>query len=86
MIKMYKIKIKSKIAAGLWEDNVLICTVLLYKTFDTYFGNPCSFTGDSLESAPLERSYKCRVLGHYSESVPWNPFDRNAIGMMSVKL
>ncbi|XP_021923906.1 DENN domain-containing protein 5A isoform X4 [Zootermopsis nevadensis] len=38
--------------------------------------------GDNLESTPLERSYKCQVLGHYPESVLWNPFDRNAVGML----
>jgi len=41
-------------------------------------------TGDNLESTPLERSYKCQVLGHYPEAVLWNPFDKNAVGMVSV--
>jgi hypothetical protein len=40
-------------------------------------------TGDNLESTPLDRSYKCQVLGHYPEAVLWNPFDKNAVGMVS---
>lgn len=43
-----------------------------------------SVTGDNLEVTPLERSYKCQVLGHYPESVLWNPFDKNAVGMVGV--
>jgi poly(3-hydroxybutyrate) depolymerase len=43
-----------------------------------------SATGDNLEATPLERSYKCHVLGHYPESVLWNPFDKNAVGMVSL--
>ncbi|XP_066992829.2 DENN domain-containing protein 5B [Anabrus simplex] len=38
--------------------------------------------GDSLLSTPLDRSYKCKVLGHYPDNVPWNPFDKNAVGML----
>ncbi|XP_021965831.1 DENN domain-containing protein 5B isoform X2 [Folsomia candida] len=29
--------------------------------------------------APLERSYKPKILAHYPESVPWNPFDPDAV-------
>jgi hypothetical protein len=43
-----------------------------------------SGTGDNLEATPLERSYKCHVLGHYPESVLWNPFDKNAVGMVGL--
>jgi hypothetical protein len=43
-----------------------------------------SATGDNLEATPLERSYKCHVLGHYPESVLWNPFDKNAVGMVGL--
>lgn len=43
-----------------------------------------SVTGDNLEVTPLERSYKCQVLGHYPESVLWNPFDKNAVGMVGL--
>ncbi|KAJ9601188.1 hypothetical protein L9F63_000656, partial [Diploptera punctata] len=43
---------------------------------------PDRFAGDNLESTPLERSYKCHVLGHYPEGVTWNPFDKNAVGML----
>jgi hypothetical protein len=34
--------------------------------------------------SPLERSYKCKILGHYPKSVPWNPFDSDAISTVSV--
>ncbi|GAU98066.1 hypothetical protein RvY_09263-2 [Ramazzottius varieornatus] len=37
-------------------------------------------SGDSV--APLERSYQCRVLAHYPEFVPWNPFDEKAVRML----
>jgi hypothetical protein len=43
-----------------------------------------SATGDNLEATPLERSYKCHVLGHYPESLLWNPFDKNAVGMVGL--
>ncbi|XP_073997603.1 DENN domain containing pinstripe isoform X3 [Rhodnius prolixus] len=42
---------------------------------------PDNFAGDHLRT-PLERSYKCKVLGHYPESVPSNPFDKDAVGML----
>ncbi|XP_044737255.1 DENN domain-containing protein 5B isoform X2 [Chrysoperla carnea] len=38
--------------------------------------------GDSLQSSPLERAYKTKVLGHYPENVTWNPFDPQAIGLL----
>ncbi|CAG2064752.1 unnamed protein product, partial [Timema podura] len=40
-------------------------------------------SGDNLQITPLERSYKSKVLGHYPENVPWNPFDKNAVCMAS---
>lgn len=43
---------------------------------------PDSFAGDTLHSTPLERPYKSKVLGHYPENVPWNPFDKDAVGML----
>ena len=32
---------------------------------------------------PLERSFKCRVLAHYPDYVPWNSFDEKAVRMVS---
>ncbi|XP_066906061.1 DENN domain-containing protein 5B isoform X2 [Halyomorpha halys] len=43
---------------------------------------PDSFAGDTLQSTPLERPYKCKVLGHYPENVSWNPFDKDAVCML----
>ncbi|XP_054266195.1 DENN domain-containing protein 5B isoform X4 [Macrosteles quadrilineatus] len=43
---------------------------------------PDTFAGDNLHSSPLERPYKCKVLGHYPENVTWNPFDKDAVGML----
>ncbi|KAJ8675599.1 hypothetical protein QAD02_011385 [Eretmocerus hayati] len=37
---------------------------------------------DSLQCTPLDRAYKSKVLGHYPESVPWNPFDEHAVCML----
>lgn len=42
-------------------------------------------SGDNLHCQPLERPYKCKVLAHYPESVPWNPFDKEAVGMVRIK-
>ena len=39
--------------------------------------------GDNFDRSPMERSFKSRVLAHYPDSVPWNPFDRDAISMAS---
>lgn len=44
---------------------------------------PCNSVGDTLQSTPLERPYKCKVLGHYPENVSWNPFDKDAVCMVS---
>lgn len=39
-------------------------------------------SGDSLQCTPLDRAYKSKVLGHYPDSVPWNPFDEHAVCMV----
>ncbi|CAG5076426.1 Similar to DENND5B: DENN domain-containing protein 5B (Homo sapiens) [Cotesia congregata] len=44
---------------------------------------PDKYFGDSLQSTPLDRAYKSKVLGHYPDSVPWNPFDEHAVCMPS---
>ncbi|XP_024941578.1 DENN domain-containing protein 5A isoform X3 [Cephus cinctus] len=43
---------------------------------------PDRFFGDSLQCTPLDRAYKSKVLGHYPDSVPWNPFDKHAVCML----
>ncbi|XP_059154011.1 DENN domain-containing protein 5B-like isoform X2 [Physella acuta] len=43
---------------------------------------PDKLSGDNQQSPPLERPYKSKVLAHFPESVPWNPFDENAVGML----
>lgn len=45
---------------------------------------PDRFAGDSLHCSPLERAYKSKVLAHYPENVPWNPFDAHGICMLSL--
>ena len=40
------------------------------------------FSGDSLQCAPLDRPFKSKVLAHFPESVSWNPFDKDAVGMV----
>lgn len=42
------------------------------------------FKGENqLQNTPLDRGYKCHVLTHYPESVPWNPLDKDAICLVS---
>ncbi|XP_005108265.1 DENN domain-containing protein 5B isoform X2 [Aplysia californica] len=43
---------------------------------------PDKLSGDLQQSPPLERRYKSKVLAHFPESLPSNPFDENAIGML----
>ncbi|XP_012286548.1 DENN domain-containing protein 5B isoform X3 [Orussus abietinus] len=43
---------------------------------------PDRYFGDSLQCTPLDRAYKSKVLGHYPDSVPWNPFDKQAVCML----
>ncbi|XP_044007841.1 DENN domain-containing protein 5B isoform X3 [Aphidius gifuensis] len=43
---------------------------------------PDKYFGDSLQSTPLDRAYKSKVLGHYPDSVIWNPFDEHAVCML----
>lgn len=41
------------------------------------------FIGENqLQNTPLDRSYKCKVLSYYPESVAWNPFDKDAVCMV----
>lgn len=53
---------------------VLLYIVSLFVSF--------SFTGESLHCTPLDRPYRSKVLAHYPENVPWNPFDKSAVGMV----
>ncbi|KAF4523620.1 hypothetical protein B566_EDAN010129 [Ephemera danica] len=44
---------------------------------------PDVISGDSQQHcSPLERPYKSKVLAHYPDNVPWNPFDKNAVCML----
>ncbi|KAJ1528747.1 hypothetical protein ONE63_007135 [Megalurothrips usitatus] len=43
---------------------------------------PDLFSNDTLQATPLERPYKCKVLGHYPENVSWHPFDANGVCML----
>lgn len=44
-----------------------------------------SFPGDNLHCSPLERAYKTKILAHYPENVPWNPFDSSAVCLVKKK-
>ncbi|XP_013380096.1 DENN domain-containing protein 5B isoform X2 [Lingula anatina] len=43
---------------------------------------PDQLSGDNLHCLPLDRPYKSKVLAHFPENVPWNPFDKDAVGML----
>lgn len=39
--------------------------------------------GENILVPPLRRPYKAKVLAHFPENVPWNPFDENAVLMVN---
>lgn len=41
-------------------------------------------TGENFEQTPLRRTFKSKVLARYPENVDWNPFDQDAVGMVSI--
>ncbi|XP_052808274.1 DENN domain-containing protein 5B-like isoform X7 [Mya arenaria] len=43
---------------------------------------PDLLSGEHLQCPPLQRPYKSRVLANYPDSLPWNPIDRDAVGML----
>ncbi|KAF5302317.1 hypothetical protein FQA39_LY10356 [Lamprigera yunnana] len=43
---------------------------------------PDKYSGDNLHASPLERPYKNKVLAHYPNNVPSNPFDASAVCML----
>ncbi|XP_060079678.1 DENN domain-containing protein 5B-like [Ylistrum balloti] len=45
---------------------------------------PDTLAGDNLQCPPLDRPFKSKVLLHCPESVPWSPFDKDAVGMLSL--
>lgn len=49
-----------------------------------YFILLLSPTGDNLQCPPLDRPFKSKVLQHVPENVPGNPFDKAAVGMVSL--
>jgi hypothetical protein len=34
---------------------------------------------EGVTKSPLDRSYKCKILNHFPENLPWNPFDEDAV-------
>lgn len=39
--------------------------------------------GENFEQSPLKRTFKSKVLARYPENVEWNPFDQDAVNMVS---
>lgn len=40
--------------------------------------------GENFEQSPLKRTFKSKVLARYPENVEWNPFDQDAVNMVSI--
>ncbi|XP_034019109.1 DENN domain-containing protein 5B [Thalassophryne amazonica] len=40
--------------------------------------------GENFERSPLKRAFRSKVLAHYPENVEWNPFDQDAVNMLSM--
>ncbi|PNF35070.1 DENN domain-containing protein 5B, partial [Cryptotermes secundus] len=74
---MFRMNISVSSGTDRFVDYFVICGLDLSSGLE-----PDRFAGDNLESTPLDRSYKCQVLGHYPDAVLWNPFDKNAVGML----
>lgn len=56
----------------IWRDSVeMICFILF-------------LAGENFEQTPLRRTFKSKVLARYPENVEWNPFDQDAVGMVSI--
>ncbi|XP_039279311.1 DENN domain-containing protein 5B isoform X2 [Nilaparvata lugens] len=72
-------KLKNAGYTNRFADYFVICGLDLSSGLE-----PDNFAGDNLQQTPLERPYKCKVLGHYPENVSWNPFDFNAVCMLSL--
>ena len=34
---------------------------------------------EGVTKPPLDRSYKCKILNHFPDNLPWNPFDEDAV-------
>ncbi|XP_064612538.1 DENN domain-containing protein 5B-like isoform X2 [Liolophura sinensis] len=69
----------SSVSPNRFADYFVICGLDVSSGLE-----PDRLSGDNLHCQPLERPYKCKVLAHYPESVPWNPFDKEAVGMLSL--
>lgn len=41
--------------------------------------------GENFDQSPLKRTFKSKVLAHYPENVEWNPFDQDAVNMVSLE-
>lgn len=44
---------------------------------------PFVCSGENFEQSPLKRTFKSKVLARYPENVEWNPFDQDAVNMVS---
>ncbi|XP_063223946.1 DENN domain-containing protein 5B isoform X2 [Bacillus rossius redtenbacheri] len=64
-------------AGNRFVDYFVICGLDLNSGLE-----PDRLSGDNLQCTPLDRSYKSHVLGRYPDSVPWNPFDKDAVCML----
>uniref|UniRef100_A0A3Q3X3B2 Uncharacterized protein n=1 Tax=Mola mola TaxID=94237 RepID=A0A3Q3X3B2_MOLML len=60
-----------------FADYFVICGL------DTESGlEPDELSGENFEQSPLRRTFKSKVLAHFPDSVEWNPFDQDAVGML----
>ncbi|XP_064629809.1 DENN domain-containing protein 5B-like isoform X3 [Lineus longissimus] len=64
-------------AATRFADYFVICGLDVESGLE-----PDQLAGDNLHCVPLERPFKAKSLAHYPENVPWNPFDKAAVGML----
>ncbi|XP_065226649.1 DENN domain-containing protein 5B [Planococcus citri] len=63
-----------------FADYFAVCGLDLKSGLELYY-----FSGETqLQGTPLDRSYKCKVLSHFPETVSWNPIDKDAICMLSL--
>ncbi|XP_054716974.1 DENN domain-containing protein 5A-like [Uloborus diversus] len=67
----------SAVAEKRLADYFVICGLDLSSGLE-----PDQLAGESLHCTPLDRPYRTKVLAHYPENVPWNPFDKSAVGML----
>lgn len=49
-----------------------------------FLSTPFVCLGENFEQSPLKRTFKSKVLARYPENVEWNPFDQDAVNMVSI--